>query len=321
MFATKIVQKTAVLVLQASNGAPLAKVIAFNKDHDWQFVHLSDQGHLVLINQLKQLYLLKWEEQKTQYELGGHITLPKSLTHALTENGKLFLFDKAGDIYSQSYEALQKAIEENENKQEITKDLQLETSEFCAMVSVVPGKLGGKEIVAISDQYYKIRLFDRSDYHSLLMSTSLRTRYAENLYCHREKRLLVYYDDGKMQLLDDNEILHSLNIDTNYMCHPFIGKLEFFNISKSDLVLVHCMDTHEIHLCEIKDPDLRITSLDKKKYSQQILVLVHGHNVFVAPHGNIELPAAEEIKDETTGAVKQLATEVLTINTSKRTLA
>ena len=321
MFATKIIHKSAVLVLQASKGAPLARVISFNKDHDWQFVHISDQGQVVLINNLKQLFLLKWEEQKIQYELGGHITLPKSLSHALTENGKLFLFDKAGDIYSQTYEALQKAIEENENKQEITKDLHLETSEFCAMVAVVPGKLAGKEILAVSDQYYKIRLFDRSDFHVLLMSTSLRTRYAENLYCHREKRLLVYYDDGKMQLLDDNEILHSLNIDTNYMCHPFVGKLEFFNIPKSDLVLVHCKDTHEIHLCEIKDPDLRISTIDKKKYAEDILVLVHGYQVFVVPHGNIELTSSEEIKDEATGVAKELTAQVLTIDTGKRTLA
>ena len=91
MFATKIIHKSAVLVLQASKGAPLARVISFNKDHDWQFVHISDQGQVVLINNLKQLFLLKWEEQKIQYELGGHITLPKSLSHALTENGKLFL--------------------------------------------------------------------------------------------------------------------------------------------------------------------------------------------------------------------------------------
>ena len=321
MFATKIIQKTAVLVVQALNGAPLAKVISFNKDHDWQFAHMSDQGQLILINSLKQLYLLKWEEEKTEYELGGHITLPKSLSHILSENGKLFLFDRAGDIYSQTYEALQKEIEENENKQEITKDLHLEASEFCAMIAVVPGKLAGKEIVAISDQYYKIRLFDRSDFHVLLMSTSLRTRYAENLYCHREKRLLVYYDDGKMQLLDDNEILHSLNIDTNYMCHPFIGKLDFFNIPKSDLVLVHCRDTHEIHLCEIKDPDLRISTLDKKKFAEDIFVLVHGHQVFVVPYGRLENPATEGHKDESTGLAKKVAVETVLIDTGKRTLA
>jgi hypothetical protein len=308
-------------VLQALNGAPLAKVISFNKDHDWQFVHMSEQGHLVLVDSLKQLYLLKWEEQKDQYELGGHITLPKSLSHALSESGKLFMFDKAGDIYSQTFEALQKAIEENDNKQEIIKDLQLETSEFCAMVSVVSGKLAGKEIVAISDQYYKIRLLEKSDFHVLLMSTSLRTRYAENLYCHREKRLLVYYDDGKMQLLDDNEIVHSLNIDTNYMCHPFVGKLEFFNIPKTDLLLVHCKDTHEIHLCEIKDPDLRITSLDKKKYTEGVLLLVHGHKVFVVRHGNIKLSPAEGAKDDNTGAASQVTAEVLSIDTAKRTLA
>ncbi len=105
------------------------------------------------------------------------------------------------------------------------------------------------------------------------------------------------------------------------MCHPFIGKLDFFNIPKSDLVLVHCRDTHEIHLCEIKYPDLRISTLDKKKFAEDIFVLVHGHQVFVVPYGSLENPATEGHKDESTGLAKKVAVETVLIDTGKRTLA
>lgn len=67
-----------------------------------------------------------------------------------------------------------------------------------------------------------------------------------------------------MQLLDESEILHSRNIDTNYMSHPFVGHLDIKNTDNDNHILVHALDSNELHLCELKEPDLRLLSLSKK---------------------------------------------------------
>ena len=242
----------------------MAKIVTFGKNHEWQFAHISQDGHFVLVNALKELYLLKWDFGASEFNLGNRIILPKAISYGYSEFDRVYLFDKAGDIYSESFEKLGHAIESSENRDEIAKDLTLETSEFCAFTSMATGKLYGRDLVAISDLYYKIRLFERKDYHRMLMTTSLRTRFAENLFFYKQRRLLVYYDDSKMQLLDETEILQSTNIDTNYMSHPFVGHLDIKNTDNDNHVLVHALDTNELHLCELKEPDLRLMSLSKK---------------------------------------------------------
>ena len=290
MFTSRIIKNGSVLVLGGSKGQQNARLVKFNKDHAWQHVYASDEGFLVLVDSLKHMYVAPWSVETNELNLGQFVVLPKSVSHTYSENGRLFLFDRAGDIYSQSFSELRQAAEKNENKEEILRDLVLETSEFCAFVSVARGRVNGHEVVAVSDQYYKIRLIDKGEFHRLLMSTSLRTRYAENLLIYKETRLLVYYDDGKMQLLDENEIERSLNVDTNYVCHPFVGKLEMWNVPESDLVLVHCADSHEVHLCEVRVPDLRIVSLDRVKFDSSVLLHLSHHSVIVVPY----TPPAEQ---------------------------
>ena len=163
----------------------MARIVTFGKNHEWQFAHVSHDGHFVLVNALKELYLLKWDFVATEFNLGHRIILPKAVNYGYSELDRLFIFDKAGDIYSQTFEGIRNAIESSENRDGIAKDLTLETSEFCAFTAMATGKLYGRDLVAVSDLYYKIRLLERKDFHRMLMTTSLRTRFAENLFFYK----------------------------------------------------------------------------------------------------------------------------------------
>ena len=219
-----------------------------------------------MVNSLKELYLLKWDSSATEYKLGHRIILPKAVSHGYSENHRLYWFDRSGDIYSQSFDKLRESINNEATRNEICHDIVLETSNFCSLIDMKTGNLLGHEIVAFSDQYYKIRLIERADYHRMLMTISLRTRYAESLFIYKNSKLLVYYDDGKMQLLDDKEILHSANEDKYYVEHPFVGHLAFYTLPDSHNILVHCIDTDEVHLAELNEETLTLATLTKKSY-------------------------------------------------------
>lgn len=312
-YITKIIKNHWILCIGLQSSTPVSRLLTFGPDHHWTFSHISEGGDLVLINQLKHLYLLKYEYAKTEYTLGHKIVLPKIVSHGYSEGGRLYLFDKTGDIYSQTFEQIRQSIADSEDKDGITEDIKLETSNFCSLIAMTTGKLLGHNVVALSDQYYKIRLLERADYHTMLMTTSLRTRFAEALHCHKERRLVVYYDDAKMQLLDENEILKSLNIDTNYVCHPFIGHLAFYELKGSnDRLIIHSLDTNEVHLCELVESDLRISTLAKKSLKADGInhteISVYNDHVYVTRVPNSCVEATTGFKCE------ELITEDLKVN-------
>lgn len=264
MFTARVVKKHWILCITRTGANPSARLLNFGKNHEWQFAHISEQGDFVLINSLKELYLIQWDAHTTEFKLGNRIVLPKGISHGYSENQRLYMFDRAGDIYSQTFDELRRLIEENQTTDEICHDILLETSNFCAFLDVTYGNLLGHEVVAFSDQYYKIRAIERKDYHRMLMTTSLRTRYAETLYIYQNKGLLVYYDDGKMQYLDEEEILNSVNQDINYVSHPFVGHLKMYSMPTSNHILVHCLDSDDVHLCDFNEVKLELTSLRKE---------------------------------------------------------
>lgn len=318
MYSTKIIKKHWILCCGHVLGKPVARLVSFGKDHEWQFAHISQEGDFLLINSLKRLFLIKWNFDAAHLTLGSYVTLPKNISHGYSESKRIFLFDKAGDIYSQTFDKLREEISFPDFKDNITEEIQLETSNFCAAVAMSTGKVLGHEVVAISDQYYKIRLIHRADYHRMLMSISLRTKYAENLVFVNEKRLLVYYVDGKMQLLDDAEILHSSNVDNNYVEHPFLGHLAFIPVEGHPFtMLVHCLDSDELQLAHIDEKGLKIAALSKKSLKAEKTSLTQvfaskNHFAFVrVPDAEVEAP--QESADGK-GISKELACETVSID-------
>lgn len=302
MFTAKVVNKHWILCIGQQNHKLVAKLLSFGKNHEWQFAHISSDGDFVLVNALKELFLIQWDPTASHFKLGHRIILPKGITHGFSQNQRLYWFDRAGDIYSQSYERLKSLINNEETRNEICHDMLLETSNFCAILDLTSGNLLGHEVVAFSDQYYKIRLIEKKDFHRMLMTISLRTRYAESLFIYKKTRLLVYYDDSKMQLLDEKEILHSLNQDTNYVTHPFVGHLKFHELPNSNHILVHCLDTDEVHVCELNVDDLKLTSLTKQSFhgegiSQSELQFVDQHGGFIVKVPKTMVDPEKEFKE------------------------
>lgn len=297
MFRVRVVNKHWLMCVGISGSSPVNKLITFGKSHEWTFGHVSKEGDFVVVNSLKELYLLKWDSSATEYKLGHRIILPKAVSHGYSENHRLYWFDRSGDIYSQSFDKLRESINNEATRNEICHDIVLETSNFCSLIDMKTGNLLGHEIVAFSDQYYKIRLIERADYHRMLMTISLRTRYAESLFIYKNSKLLVYYDDGKMQLLDDKEILHSANEDKYYVEHPFVGHLAFYTLPDSHNILVHCIDTDEVHLAELNEETLTLATLTKKSYhgegiAHSEVALVGGHAYMVkAPQSAVDSDA------------------------------
>lgn len=265
-FTVKVLKKHSLLLSGLVHHAqskvePFNGLLHFGTGHEWEFGLVSPSGDAFIVNSLKHLYILnltKYNSGKDAQKitLGNWVTLPKLPSHGYIENGRVIIFDRAGDIYSQSVQHLKDTLEKGEvtNSDEIYKDLVLETSNFCCLVTLVTGKLLGKEVVAYSDQYYKIRLSLRSDFHQLLMTCSLRTRYADTLHIFREKYLLTYFDDGKLLLLDERETVQCLNnLAQEYeVNHKLIGKASFFDVDgQEDLVLVHLHDPDTVHLARL----------------------------------------------------------------------
>lgn len=308
MFKARIVNKHWILCMGESSSSPVAKLISFGKNHEWSFAHISKEGEFVVINALKELFLLKWDSHATEFKLGHRIILPKGVSHGYSENQRLYWFDRSGDIYSQTFDKLRELIANEATRNEICHDIVLETSNFCALVDMTTGNLLGHEVVAISDQYYKIRLIERADYHRMLMTFSVRTRYAENLFIYKNSRLLIYYDDGKMQLLDDKEILHSLNQDINYVSHPFVGHLKFYSLPSSNNILVHCLDTDDVHLCELNEEHLQFSSLMKKSFKGD--TTVHSEVTIVGGHAYmVKVPHSAADSEEESAPVQDLLAE------------
>lgn len=263
MFAARILAKSNILCLASNQGKLLTRVLNFGSGQEWTFAHISTCSHLVLVNTLKELYLLNFDISRQEHGLGKKIVLPKGITHGWSEKGVLYLCDRSGDLYSQPFDKLKVEIEENGDKpNEICKDLTLETSNFCQLVSCDLGKVKGTNVFALADQYYKIRLLNRDNLHDMLMTVSLRPRYAENVLIHKERSLIAYYDDGKLQLLNQNEIENSLNEDKNYIAHQLVGKVQLLAL-KGDHILVHSLDKQELLLCSLNEGTMTLEIHDK----------------------------------------------------------
>lgn len=284
MFAARILAKSNILCLASNQGQVRSRVLSFGTEQEWTFAHISNCSHLVLVNTLKELFLLNFDIARQDHALGKKIVLPKGITHGWSEKGVLYLSDRSGDLYSQPFDKLKLEIEENGDKpNEICKDLTLETSNFCQLVSCDLGKVKGTNVFALADQYYKIRLLNRDNLHEMLMTVSLRTRYAENVLIFKERSLLAYYDDGKLQLLDQTEVENSLNEDKNYIGHQLVGKVQFFAL-KDDQILVHSLDRQELLLCTLHEAALTLEINDKVALDAAKLneVVVLGAGIVVA---------------------------------------
>lgn len=277
-FTVKILKKHSVIISGLIHQAqskiqPFNGLLHFGTGHEWEFGLVSPAGDIFIVNSLKHLFIVdlaKFQSGNSAQavNLGNWITLPKLPSHGYIENGRFIFFDRAGDIYSQTVQHLKDTLEKGQvtNSDEIYKDLVLETSNFCSLVTLVNGRLHGKEVVAYSDQYYKIRLTLRSDFHRLLMTCSLRTRYADTLHIFKEKYLLTYFDDGKLLLLDEREIVHCLNnLAQEYeVSHKLVGKASFFDVDGNEnLLVVHLHDPNTLHLAR----------LDIKENSRELVIL------------------------------------------------
>lgn len=320
---TRIFGKSAVLVLPETAGQYNAKLITFKAAQEFQFADLSQNNSLVLVNQKKDLFVNDLSDSTTKISLKNKITLPKGISHGYSENNRLYLFDKAGDIYSQTIEALVKEIESSENKEEITRAIVLETSNFCGLTALNLGVVNNKKVVALADQYYKIRLIERQDFHKMMMTTSLRHRYAESLVLIKNKYLLVHYDDSKLQLLGDEEIKDSLNINDSYLEHQFIGKLDFFSVLDTNFLIVFTKDTQEIHLAELNESGLKLSTVDKIALANdgtaEYHLAVKDDTLYLTTIKESDLTPNDALTDSE-GDVKELKTEIIKINASDKKL-
>ena len=68
-----------------------------------------------------------------------------------------------------------------------------------------------KQYIALSDEYYKIRLFEFPELHSLYTNLAFRKRFVNYIYPVAENSLLVAFDDNAFFLIPQSNLVESEN--------------------------------------------------------------------------------------------------------------
>lgn len=184
--------------------------------------HVINKSELLISTKKKDLFLYKINEDLT-LNLQGQIILPKRLTHSFVYKNRFYYWDKFGDINSLDIDDIRgKGPEDNMNPGLVKEDgnsnprpnkdlIVHESGNFCTLTSFCPFKFENGDIgLGIADEYYKIRIFDFPNLHSLKTSISFRKRYVVSM-TYFKGALYLIFDDMKLFRVNQEEIMNSFN--------------------------------------------------------------------------------------------------------------
>lgn len=150
------------------------------------------------------------------------LKLSKKLTHGWVSGQRFYYWDKFGDIYSLSLEDLYNAPEfvpakVGENAILDTSFLTQESGNFSTLTAFSKLTLNisgeNKQYIALSDEYYKIRLFEFPEMHHLATNLAWRKRFVTGIFPVGLDTLLVLFDDNKFFRIPKSSILEADDTD------------------------------------------------------------------------------------------------------------
>lgn len=161
--------------------------------------HITPTGHLVVSDIEKYLRVYSIQEDLNISEK-GNLFLPKKVTHSWIDGSRLFFCDKYGDINSVDVDEIRE-LKEGEDAQ-----IQLETGNFCTMTAArLQQNSRGERFLITADEYYKVRVFDYPNIHSLKTSIAFRLRFVTSLQLYKDN-LLLGFDDQEAYMVKQGQI-------------------------------------------------------------------------------------------------------------------
>ena len=143
----------------------------------------------------------------------------------------LYCINKHGDFISFDPSDILKAepIQETGNFATIT------TSANCEFV--VKDKT--YNCIVIADQYYRIRTYNKNNLHEIHSSLSYKKNYVDKICQISMNEVICFWDDGSVQLLDEEALLQSNNYAGIWLLSNFVGMIDIIAIDiKEDSTFV-----------------------------------------------------------------------------------
>lgn len=197
------------------------------------------------------------EDLSTEFK--ARLKLSKKLTHGWVAGERFYYWDKFGDIYSLKLEDLYNAPEfkevtEGENFILDKSFLTQESGNFSTLTSFNLLKLNltgqVQQYVALSDEYYKIRLFEFPNLHVLTTNLAFRKRFVNYIFEVNEDSLLALFDDNKFfripkecLLSSDSTDVVEVTISEQFQALIDRKKLEFLELRENSTAIFKIGDS------------------------------------------------------------------------------
>jgi hypothetical protein len=261
MFAASLLQDSKVLLVNLTTKANKVIDLALKTPLTWVYP-IDDK--LLTTDEDKNLSIFKLNIENFEFHQLNQIKLTKRLTHGWVDSGKIYYWDKYGDVNSvvmddvinfveNSQELDDQADEDVMEPEEVQRlkrpDVDLITHESGNFSTLTAFRLleleDNVKVVALSDEYYKIRFFDFPNLHKLRTNIAFRKRYVTSLQ-YFNGFLYLIFDDNKMFRIKNTELYSSdHNLDNiqpvlydSESSSFFKGKFEFLNNWENGLTLL-----------------------------------------------------------------------------------
>lgn len=187
-FAAQILQDSHIVLANLSTKATKVQNLGIT---DLSFVYPLSQDKILLTFDQQKFLSAYNVSDSLEASFKSKLKLTKKLTHGWVSGDRFYYWDKFGDVYSLSLEDLYSAppfkeVKEGENEILDKSFLTQESGNFSTLTSfnTLRLNLAGeiKQYIALSDEYYKIRLFEFPNMHVLATNLAFRKRFVNYIF-------------------------------------------------------------------------------------------------------------------------------------------